>query len=148
MAFKPRFIEWRKRIHVLEAIGVRLPADIARCLEVPLRTVQADIAAHESRVSDPGKGRAAPPDHAAPAGGGGRWRTANSYPNGTPNEQGEERAKEATGGTGKRAGKCIEIQVEGQGRVGDVSDLREMRENDKYVAGLLGLRVEKHEDTG
>ena len=150
MASKPRIHERRQRIQDLEATGVRSPAEIARRLQVPLRTVQADIAAMNrafQTLEEAAQLRLTTKRQQVAAA---EWRNGElvtEWRRLKLNKE-KERAKEATGGTGKRAGKRIETQAESEGRLGDVSYLREMRENDKYVAGLLGLLVDKHEHTG
>jgi hypothetical protein len=150
MASQLEIQQRRKRIQDLEAQGVASPAEIAKRLGVPLRTVQADIAAldlaykgleeaahyrlHLKRV------QVAKADD--------RYAELKAEWQRSKTDKEKRRAKQVEA-TGKKGGGRTETQADQEGRLGDPAYMRLMLDNDKHVTKLLDLYpARKHEHSG
>jgi hypothetical protein len=151
MASKLEIQERRGRIQRLESQGVRSPAEIGRRLGMPLRTVQADIAALDLafKAQEAAAQFRLTMKRQQVAAAECRYGELEAEWQRSKKDKEKLGGKKVdVGGDGNGAGQRTEAHAEKEGRLADVGYMREMRENDKHVADLLGLIVDKHEHTG
>jgi hypothetical protein len=150
MASQLEIQQRRKRIQDLEAQGVASPAEIAKLLGVPLRTVQADIAAMDLAY----KGL----DEAAHyrlhlkrvqvAKADDRYAELKAEWQRSKTDKEKRRAKQVEA-KGKNGGGRSETQADLEGRLGDPTYMRLMLDNDKHIAEMLDLYpARKHQHSG
>ena len=150
MAIKTEVQARHQRIQELEAKGITSASAIAVALGVPLRTVQTDLqtlnltwAASQRGIEtrDQWKRRLV-------ARAEKRYQELEAEWQRSKENKERTRQKEVDGAGDGASGKHSEREAATEGRLGDPAYMREARENDMLIAGILGLVVRRHEHGG